>query len=66
MSIKTKITFEVHGSTKADIERRAVTAISEFLNVEPEEVESKCDIELQIEPQIVNDGYKATVYVRVK
>ena len=63
--MKTKITFEVVGSTKADIERRALTEIAEFLNMESTDVESKCDIELHIEPHSAG-GFKATVYVRVK
>ena len=63
--MKTKITFEVIGSNRADIERRAITQIAEFLGVEASAVESKCDIELHIEPHLVGD-FKATVYVRVK
>ena len=63
--MKTKITFEVIGSNRADIERRAITQIAEFLGVEASVVESKCDIELHIEPHLVDD-FKATVYVRVK
>jgi hypothetical protein len=63
--MKTKITFEVVGSTKTDIERRALTQIAEFMNIEVDSVESKCDIELHIEPGLADD-FKATVYVRVK
>lgn len=63
--MKTKITFEVVGSNKSDIERRALTQISEFLGIEAETVESKCDIELHIEPETAGN-FKATVYVRVK
>jgi hypothetical protein len=63
--MKTKITFEVVGSNKSDIERRALTQISEFLGIEPETVESKCDIEFHIEPETAGN-FKATVYVRVK
>jgi hypothetical protein len=63
--MKTKITFEVNGSNRADIERRALTQIAEFLGIEPDDVESKCDIELHIEPSSTGD-FKATVYVRVK
>lgn len=63
--MKTKITFEVVGSNKVDIERRALTQIAEFLNLETTDVESKCDIELHIEPNVAGD-FKAIVYVRVK
>jgi hypothetical protein len=63
--MKTKITFEVVGSNKSDIERRALIEISEFLGIEVESVESKCDIELHIEPGLAGK-FKATVYVRVK
>jgi hypothetical protein len=63
--MKTKITFEVVGSTKEDIERRALAQIAEFMSIEVDSVESKCDIELHIEPGLVNN-FKATVYVRVK
>jgi hypothetical protein len=63
--MKTKITFEVVGSTKSDIERRALTEIAEFLGIEVDSVDSKCDIELHIEPGL-NEHFKATVYVRVK
>jgi adenylate cyclase class IV len=63
--MKTKITFEVNGSNKVDIERRALTQIAEFLGIEPDDVEAKCDIELHIEPNPLSD-FKAIVYVRVK
>ncbi len=63
--MKTKLTFEVIGSNKSDIERRALAEIAEFMEIDADSVESKCDIELHIEPNPVK-GFKATVYVRVK
>lgn len=65
MSIKTKMTFEINGKTKSDIEQKAVSEIANFLDIDTYDVESKCEIELHIEPNTA-DGYKAIVYVRVK
>lgn len=63
--MKTKITLEVVGKTKSEIEASALSEISKLLDIAYTEVESKCDVELLIEKNSVSD-YKATVYVRVK
>jgi hypothetical protein len=64
--MKTKMTFEVDGSNKVEIERKTLSVIANFLGIEPDEVETKCDIEMHIELSILSGGYKAIVYVRVK
>lgn len=52
------------GQDKNDIENKAIDKISNFLDIDRYDVESKCDIEFSIEEAEV--GYSATVYVRVK
>jgi len=63
--MKTKITFTTFGISRIDIERRAIERIAEFLDIEKSDVETKCDIEIQIEADN-SESYIATVFVRVK
>jgi hypothetical protein len=74
--MKKRINFEVHGYNDREIERRALRIIAEYLEVEIEEVEKHCDLEIEVsaKSQFEEVGEQITptptflgkVYARVK
>ena len=67
--MRTKVSFEVYGSTLADIHRRAKTSLAEFLTVEVEELDRHADVEVDIEQFNAAEDpatYKGKVFAKLK
>jgi SHS2 domain-containing protein len=47
--MRTKVSFDVYGSTLTEIHRRAKTALAEFLTIEVDDLDSRVDVEVDIE-----------------
>jgi hypothetical protein len=46
--MKKRLYFEVHGYNNSEIERRALRVVADYLEVESEEVQQLCDLEIEI------------------
>jgi hypothetical protein len=74
--MRAKMSFDVHGSTHADIQRRLGQVLVEFFAVETvDEALAKCDVELEIQQDYVarplgdeqqQHTYSATATVRIR
>lgn len=74
--MKKRLYFEVHGYNNSEIERRAVRIVADYLEVEVEEVERLCDLEIEVraksplseedEKILPTPTFLGSVFVRVK
>jgi hypothetical protein len=74
--MKKRLHFEVHGFNNSEVERRALRIVADYLEVEPEEVERLCDLEIEVraksplteedEKIVPTPTFLGTVFVRVK
>lgn len=74
--MKKRLYFEVHGYNNSELERRAIRIVADYLEVETEEVERLCDLEIEVRAKssLTEEGEKITptptflgaVFVRVK
>jgi hypothetical protein len=74
--MKKRLYFEVHGYNNTEVERRALRIVADYLEVEPEEVERICDLEIEVraksplgeedEKIVPTPTFLGNVFVRVK
>jgi hypothetical protein len=67
--MRTKVSFEVYGSTLSEIHRRAKDSLSEFLGVSLEELDQRADVEVDIEQfdtKVDPAEYKGKVFAKLK
>ena len=64
--MRKRITLSVHGSSDEQITDLALNKLSHYLGCEPSQVESLCDIELDITGEGTSDSYSAMIIAKVK
>lgn len=60
--MRARVTFDVHGSTLVEVERRAYEKLAEFIESDPDDAKFKSDIEIDIE-EVQDEIPIVTTYV---
>lgn len=64
--MRKKVTLSVHGSSDKQITELALSKLANYLDCDISEVESLCDIELDINGEGTSDSYSAMLIAKVK